>query len=144
VRSGRCVGSFTGTSGFGYLGSCAVGAERRRHNMNRATRHHARYDRRTRTRHDGLVGERTRRVSNEQRTVAEVRRSTSEDGRQRMAPRRSVDGRTYTLRELFRHAVYAIDYYQRETVARDRPWPPGKAHAARHGPDPHGIPSRRD
>jgi hypothetical protein len=31
-----------------------------------------------------------------------------------MAPRGSVDGRTYTLRELFRHAVYAIDYYQRE------------------------------
>jgi hypothetical protein len=31
-----------------------------------------------------------------------------------MAPRGSVDGRTYTLRELFRQAVYAIDYYQRE------------------------------
>ena len=36
----------------------------------------------------------------------------------------------------------------RGTSARDRPWPPGKAHAARHGPDQPGhpgpIPKRRD
>ena len=30
-------------------------------------------------------------------------------------------------------------------VARDQPWPPGTAHAARHGPDPHvQIPTRRN
>jgi hypothetical protein len=36
----------------------------------------------------------------------------------------------------------------RGTSARDRPWPPGKTHAARHGPDhaahPHAIPKRRN
>lgn len=31
-----------------------------------------------------------------------------------MAPRGSVDGRTHTLRNLFRQAIYTIDYYQRE------------------------------
>jgi hypothetical protein len=36
----------------------------------------------------------------------------------------------------------------RGTSGRDRPWPPGKAHAARHGPDqpgnPRPTPKRRD